>query len=436
MAAGRLGKVIGHLRGAFEQAADASLLERFLTCSDEAAFEALVRRHGPMVLGVCRRVLGNPEDAEDAFQATFLVLAKKAASVRNRGVLSNWLYGVAHRTALHARRAVMRRRQKEACVMPPQSAGADAWDGLREVLDLELARLPDKYRAVLVLCDLEGKTRREAARQLGLPEGTLASRLASARRALAARLGRHGIALSGGALAMALAQYASAALPAHLVISTVKAAALVAAGQAAALATPAAALMNEVQKAMLMTKLKVFVTSAIVLVALGASGLVYRASGQPNPEPRAPEKPRTELEALRREVELLRFNLEVVLEKCRAQENELRALRGGRPKAAQGEPLNLLKDLLGGRREEMLRQEQARFEAERAALELEKAKVEQDRVRRAADVSLSQVEEALKNLGKAGDPAARKHAIDVLERALRTLRDQEKPRGLFEPQPK
>ena len=139
---------------------------RFVGRRDGAALEALVRRHGPMVWGVCRRVLGGRQDAEDAFQATFLVLVRKAASVAPREMVGNWLYGVAHRTALKARATAARRaaRERQMAEMPePAPAGEDRWADLLPLLDRELSRLPDKYRAVIVLCDLEGKTRTEVA---------------------------------------------------------------------------------------------------------------------------------------------------------------------------------------------------------------------------------------------------------------------------------
>jgi RNA polymerase sigma factor (sigma-70 family) len=145
---------------------DAQLLERFLARREEIAFEELVRRHGPMVLGVCRRALGNPHDAEDAFQATFLVLVRRAASIVPRSRVGPWLYGVARRTALKARSRAMRRRcaEQEAGrdrphMIPPIDIGGD----LRSLLDEELGRLPEKYRAPLVLCLLEAKSRKEAA---------------------------------------------------------------------------------------------------------------------------------------------------------------------------------------------------------------------------------------------------------------------------------
>jgi RNA polymerase sigma factor (sigma-70 family) len=268
---------------------DGQLLGRFVERRDEAAFEALVRRHGPMVLGVCLRVLGHHHDAEDAFQAVFLVLARKAASIRPRERVGNWLYGVAYQTARKARALALKRkaREKQVADMPePKARPRDAWGDLRPVLDRELSRLPDKYRAPLVLCDLEGKARKEAARQLGWPEGTLSGRLARARALLAKRLVRQGVVLSGGALAVVLAEKAaSAGVPAALVGPTVKAATLVAAGHAAAagaISANVAALLEGVLRAMLLTKLKTAAAALLALALLlpGAGLLAHRALGE------------------------------------------------------------------------------------------------------------------------------------------------------------
>jgi RNA polymerase sigma factor (sigma-70 family) len=214
---------------------DAQLLEGYLNRRDAAALAVLVRRHGPMVWGVCRRVVGNYHDAENAFQATFLVLVRKAASIVPRERVANWLYGVAHQTALKARGMAAKRRLRERQVtkMPePAVVEPEPWHDLQPLLDQELSRLPDKYRVVLVLCDLEGKTRKEAARQLGVPEGTVAGQLARARTMLAKRLARRGLPVSGAALAAVLAQnVASASVPASLLSATIQAVMLVATGQ-------------------------------------------------------------------------------------------------------------------------------------------------------------------------------------------------------------
>src|SRR6476620_2205434 len=152
---------------------DGELLGRFVDRRDEAALAALVSRHGPMVWGVCRRLLGH-HDAEDAFQATFIVLVRKAASVRPREMVGNWLYGVARQAAMQAR-AAARHREIQVAQMPDTEAPQDRWADIRPILDEELSRLPDQYRAVIVLCDLEGRTRKDVADHLGCPEGTVAS---------------------------------------------------------------------------------------------------------------------------------------------------------------------------------------------------------------------------------------------------------------------
>jgi RNA polymerase sigma factor (sigma-70 family) len=331
-------QVLDQLQQAGGGLSDGQLLGRFVGARDESAFAALVRRHGPMVLGVCRRVLGDFHDAEDAFQATFLVLARKAGSVVRRDSLGCWLYQVAYHTALEAGTARARRRARERPMndMPhPEVAPAEARDW-RPLLDQELSRLPEKYRAAIVLCDLEGRTRRDVARLLGVPEGTLSSRLAAGRQRLAKRLAACGVTLSGGALAVALGEgSASGQVPAGLVNLTAKGAALVVAGQAA-VSTPAVALMKGVMRAMLLKKLRLAAGAVLVLAALGLAGLGYHAGGGPGAAQAAPpEKPRNELEALRNENELLKLNLLVVLEKVRAQEGEIRELRA-RPAGGGG----------------------------------------------------------------------------------------------------
>src|SRR5262245_55644217 len=201
------------LRGDAEGVTDGELLGWFVTHREEAPFEALVRRHGPMVLGVCRRVVRNPHDAEDAFQATFLVLVRRAASVVPRELVGNWLYGVAYRTAMKVKTMSTRRRVKERAadrIDPGPRAGED-WHDLQPLLDEELSGLPDKYRVPIVLYDLEGKTHKEPARQLGWPEGTLSTRLVAARRVLAKRLARRGVALSAAALGVALSTQSASA---------------------------------------------------------------------------------------------------------------------------------------------------------------------------------------------------------------------------------
>jgi RNA polymerase sigma factor (sigma-70 family) len=248
---------------------DGQLLECFIHRREEAAFEALVRRHGPMVLGVCRRVLAHDQDAEDAFQATFLVLVRKAASLTARERVGNWLYGVAYRVALQAKAArPVKEKQVNAMPEPEAVAAPDLWSDLRPILDHELSRLPDKYRLAIVLCDLEGRTRQEVARQFGIPAGTLSGRLTTARRLLAGRLARHGLALGSAGVATALSPGAALArVPASLVVSTVKAATHVAMGGAAA--TVVSARAAALSEGVLRTMLRIKLTATVLPVALG-----------------------------------------------------------------------------------------------------------------------------------------------------------------------
>jgi RNA polymerase sigma factor (sigma-70 family) len=270
---------------------DAELMTHFVGQRDGAALEALIRRHGSMVWSVCRRILGNEQDAEDAFQASFLVFVRKATSIRPREQVGNWLYGVAYRTALKARTKDARRRAKErraAAMTPTQTETDVSWSELLPLLDQELARLPDKYRAAIVLCELEGRPRKEAARQLGIPEGTLSSRLATGRRMLAKRLGRPGLGLSAGALATT-----SVVVPPTLMASTVKAVTLVAAGQATiagVVSVRVAALAEGVVKAMLLTKLSAgaAILAVVAVLAAGAGGAAYCAAAADPKPPKAP----------------------------------------------------------------------------------------------------------------------------------------------------
>jgi RNA polymerase sigma factor (sigma-70 family) len=240
---------------------DQELLDALVTRNDEAAFEALLRRHGPMVLAVCRRVLRHAHDAEDAFQATFLVLLRKATSVRKREVLGSWLYGVAYRTALKARGMKARRSVKERqAALRTRRQGAET----DRDLDDELSALPEMYRVPVVLCELEGRSRKEVARQLDIPEGTLSSRLAAARKILARRLSRHG-------WSFADAKPASAALPVLLLGSTVRAAGLILAGRAAAevVSAKVIALTEGVGKAMFVNKLRALTVALVLVGVLG-----------------------------------------------------------------------------------------------------------------------------------------------------------------------
>ena len=277
---------------------DGELLGRMIDHRDEAALAALVQRHGPMVWGTCRRLL-NHHDAEDAFQATFIVLVRKAASVVPREMVGNWLYGVAHRSALQARRTADRRRAREVQVteMPDTAAGPqDHWPEVQPLLDEELSRLPDNYRAVIVLCDLEGRTRKDVAHQLGCPEGTVAGRLARARAMLAKRLAQRGVTVSGGVLAAVLAQNAaSAVVPVAVVSNTIGAATLVAAGQVATagiVSVEVATLTEGVLKAMLISKLKVVIAIVVALgfLTTGATVLTHRMAAAEGDKPTSVEE--------------------------------------------------------------------------------------------------------------------------------------------------
>jgi RNA polymerase sigma factor (sigma-70 family) len=250
---------------------DRQLLEAFAGRRDGDAFAALVRRHGPMVLGVCRRLLSETGDVEDAFQATFLVLVQKAGALRRPELLGNWLYGVACRVAAHARTQAARRRVHErraAEVPPPDPPDHEALGDLRDVLDQELERLPDRYRTPVVLCYLEGKTNDEAAGELGWSRGTLAGRLHRARGLLRARLGRRGYGPAEGVFPAVLPRdLAAPPVPPALASSAVRVGLLVAAGEAASGASAGTlGLTAGVLRAMALTRAR---TAAAALLALG-----------------------------------------------------------------------------------------------------------------------------------------------------------------------
>ena len=278
---------------------DRQLLEFFIERRDEAAFEALVRRHGPMVMGVCRRILRNRQDAEDAFQAAFLVLVRKAAVIASRELLAGWLYGVAYNTALKSKAAAARRRQKERQATAMLEADAETSQPERDwlpILDRELNGLPDKYRLPIVLCELQGKPHKEAARELGCPIGTLSGRLSRGRTLLAKRLARYGLALTAGSLSAALAQQeVSASVTPAVVSATVKAA------TAGAVSAEIAALTEGVVKAMFLAKLKmvtmilgtvvVLIAAALTCTALAGGQAQDKGGGTEKPAVRADDKP-------------------------------------------------------------------------------------------------------------------------------------------------
>jgi RNA polymerase sigma factor (sigma-70 family) len=434
MPSGRLQQVI-HSVGAALRPRDAAdvpdreLLERFRAGRDEAAFAALVRRHGRMVLGVCRRVVGHAQDAEDAFQATFLVLARRPGAVAPRAAVGGWLYGVAYRTALAARARSARRaaREKQVMDMPhPEVVPDDSCRELVPLLDSELARLPDKYRLPVVLCELEGRPRKEVARQLGLPEGTLSSRLAAARKLLARRLAPYGPAVSVAALGTVLAEGAAAAVPAALVASTIRAA-------AGAVPAEVAALTQGVIKAMFVAKLKgiAWVTMLTLAVSAGGIGLTYRTAAAAPQEP-ARAAVRDDLEALRLEIEALRKSLQATRSRLQALEGEIAALKGtgeSKPAVKRSElkldvqPEHTLKytqKLSGQPVQVHVRPENVR------ALDVGTVTFTLAQPKR-ADV-LRQAAEALEKLKKDPEnPKVGQEAAEALERAAKRLRALAKP---------
>ena len=257
---------------------DQDLLQSFHAQQDQAAFHALLRRHGPMVLDVCRGTLGNEADAEDAFQATFLILARKAGSIRRAASLGSWLHGVAYRIALKARAQSATRQKHEARTPGPKAAEPDdlSWREVRQVLHEEVSRLPERYRAPLVLCYLEGATQDAAAVQLKLAKSTLRERLERGRALLRTRLMHRGLGpaavLVAGAWPIA---NLSASMQAFIVSSTVKAATLFAAGRTAAvglISAKAAALTEGVLQAMVLSKIKVATALVLVTVAVSVGG--------------------------------------------------------------------------------------------------------------------------------------------------------------------
>jgi RNA polymerase sigma factor (sigma-70 family) len=338
-----MNRIIQRLRRAsLGSLTDQELLDALVTRHDEAAFETLLRRHGPMVLAVCRRVLHDAHDAEDAFQATFLVLLRKATSVRKREVLGSWLYGVAYRTALKARGMKARRSVKERqAALRTRRQGAET----DRDLDDELSALPEMYRVPVVLCELEGRSRKEVARQLNIPEGTLSSRLAAARRMLAQRLSRHG-------WSFADAKLASAAVPALLLGSTVRAAAPVLAGRATAevVSAKVIALTEGVVKTMFVNRMRALTAALVILSVLGVgTGLfAFRAAADgpaattEDPAKAPPDKlPQADADLEKAKIELKQAEADLAAAKAlfALKEIEYReALRRAKRSTAKEEP--------------------------------------------------------------------------------------------------
>ena len=254
-----------------EKDSDGELLASFVAARDERAFAELVRRHGSMVFGVCRRVTGDHHVAEEAFQAVFIVLVAKGANIRPPAAVAAWLHGVAYRTAVRARTTLGRRRRREATMTTLNEPGyspnpePEEYAAALAALDEEIARLPEYYRLAVVLCELEGCSRADAAASLNIPEGTLSSRLGKARKLLATRLRKRGIALSSAGLSGAFAQIATATTSQ---VQLSAAAALVL--TPARLPESALSLSRIVLRAMLLDRLKALGLCILVLgVALG-----------------------------------------------------------------------------------------------------------------------------------------------------------------------
>ncbi len=310
MAADTLSPVVQYLRRVTApppspDLSDGELLERFAGQRDQTAFAALVQRHGPMVMGVCRRLLRDRHEAEDAWQATFLILVRKAGAIARRELVAGWLYGVAYRTAKRARVVAARRQARErpadtGAILAKDSA--EVWPDLRPILDEEIQRLPEKYRLPVILCYFENKTNSEAARLLNCPRGTIATRLARARERLRVYLTRRGITLSAGGLALLLSQEAmSAVVPGMLAAGAIRAGLVVTAGTTAAggISASATILAQGVMRMMVFTKLKValalILAAGVVGSGSGLVGLRMRASANAaeQPEQKVAGKPPT-----------------------------------------------------------------------------------------------------------------------------------------------
>lgn len=312
------------------ETSDAQLLERFVLQHDEAAFTALLQRHGPLVWSVCLRQLQEEHAAEDAFQATFLVLVRKASSVSKRASLSSWLYGVALRVAARARKQEIDRRNRERSV-PTQQVGdfttEVAWKELRPMLDEEIQRLPEKYRLPVVLCYLEGQTNDEAARVLNCPRGTIATRLARARDQLRLRLAHRGLTLSAGSLTVLLSEKSrSAAMPAPLVHSTVKATSLLVEGTILAGTVPASVirLMEGVLHAMSLNRFFLVMMVLALLVASGWGGAIgFYLLAQTSPPANESNRNPPAIKALEKEDPLQAL----LQDRLKYAEEEVRALK-------------------------------------------------------------------------------------------------------------
>lgn len=320
MAHAPLGAVLQYIHNSTGKATarrftDSHLLHRFAETRDEEAFAELMRRHGPLVLSVCRRVLGHEQDAEDVFQAAFLVLARKARSIRKGESVGSFLYRVAYRIAMKERSKLAQRRQREQNAKQPIPANPvheAAFRELQMLLDEGLNRLAEKYRTPFVLCCLQGKSKSETARELGWKEGTVSSRLAQARRELQGFLSRKGVSLSAVLTATGIAENtASAWVPPLLAASSVRTAMLFASGSPAGMTTAKAVQLADTALRSMAALPRKTATALLIAVsvAVGGAGIAYHAEIAEQPpanEPlketantarkpaREPEKPRTD----------------------------------------------------------------------------------------------------------------------------------------------
>jgi RNA polymerase sigma factor (sigma-70 family) len=361
-----LGVILGQLDRVFNQGTvtglnDGRLLKRFVAERDEVAFAALVARHGPMVLGVCRRILRDEHDVEDAFQATFLVLVSRAKAIRDGDLLGPWIFGVAHRVAVRARAHAARRYVHERsltaarAVVEPPSRDCERRE-LRAVLDDELARLPDPLLAPLVLCHLEGLTHEEAALRLRWPVGTVRSRLARARDKLRRRLSARGLTTEDAALTVAVA---SRSVTSVLLDATVRASLGFTARQATATARASAtatALAKGVLQAMMISKIKVLSAAVLACVlTLGGLQTFARQLGGISAKPAAEAKAFEPQAELTRSMEKLQADLDESVRRQAEMRKELAEIRarlealrtGTVPEASRG-PARRLAEAVGG----------------------------------------------------------------------------------------
>jgi RNA polymerase sigma factor (sigma-70 family) len=335
MTKGQQGAVLRHVQALFKAGrsgdlTDEQLLERFTARDGDAAelaFATLVERHGPMVLRTCRAILRDPHEAHDAFQATFLVLVRRAGSLRVHDSLGAWLHQVAYRTACCARSAAARRRKHEQKASEPvaRSARFDGWDDLGEVLHEEVDRLPERYRMAVVLCLVEGLTHEQAARRLGWPIGTVQSRLARGRDRLRTRLTRRGLApMIGAAGATFSAATARAAVPASLAGATIQAALRFYAGQttvAGAVSAAALTLTEGASRMMFITRLKLTAMALLLagFAATGAGVWAGQKARQVDEPARSAQQPAEEAPAIVARVDGTPITRDQLIERCLAK---------------------------------------------------------------------------------------------------------------------